>query len=68
MARGKYFSADELDVIRLGVKWGHSVQRMADYLGRTRMGVFNQIKKMEAAGTLENVPFDFMGKGSESDQ
>lgn len=65
MARAKWFSKDELDIIRLGVKAGHGNQRIADYLGRTRQGVAKQINRMREEGTLENYPFDFMGKGQD---
>lgn len=60
MAKAKYISGFELDVIRIGVKKGHSAREIGNFLGRTRMTIHNHITKMRAAGTLENLPFNFV--------
>lgn len=58
MARAKYFSDFERDLIRVGVKLGKNAAEIARAMGRTDTGVRNQIKAMEASGTLENLSFE----------
>jgi len=58
MARAKYFTDFERDLIRVGVKLGKNAAEIARAMGRTDTGVRNQIKAMQAAGTLENLPFE----------
>ena len=60
MARGKYVSDFEKDVMRIGVVRGKNITEIADYLGRTKMCVSIHVRKMRAAGTLENLPFGFL--------
>ncbi len=60
MARGKFISAFERDVIRIGVHNGQSCARIGEFLGRTRMAIHNHIKAMEREGSLENLPLDFV--------
>jgi len=60
MAKAKYISDFELDVIRIGVSQGHQGVAIAKYLGRSKQSVYGKIAEMKAAGTLENMPFDFV--------
>lgn len=60
MARGKLFSEFECDVIRIGLVSRHSYAQIARFLGRTPAGVAQMAKRMERAGTLENMPFGFV--------
>lgn len=58
MARGKYFTDFERDLIRVGVKLGKNAAEIARAMGRTDTGVRNQIKAMQDAGTIGNLPFE----------
>lgn len=60
MAHGKYITAEEADVIRVGVHLGFKAPRIAKALGRNRVTIHNHIKKMEAEGTLGNLPMAFL--------
>lgn len=60
MARGKLFSEFECDVIRVGLVSRHTYAQIARFLGRTPAGVAQMAKRMERAGTLGNMPFDFV--------
>ena len=56
MARGRYISDFELDVIRIAHAHGCGAPQIARYMGRTKMTVYNKIKEMREAGTLDQVP------------
>jgi hypothetical protein len=60
MAKGKYITDFERDVIRCGVSFGCNAPQIAVFLGRNRMAVYNQISAMRQAGTLEELPGDFL--------
>ncbi len=60
MARGKYITKFEAEIIRIGLDRGFKAPQIARYLGRTKQAVYNHIEKMESDGTLENMPFDFV--------
>ena len=60
MARGKYLTDFELDVIRYGHSNGHSAAKIAEFLGRNRSNVWRTIQKMEKDGTLGEVQADFV--------
>lgn len=62
MARGKYFTDFERDLIRVGVKMGKNASQIARAMGRTDTGVRNQIKAMQDAGTLQNLPFGIIAE------
>lgn len=62
MARGKYFTDFERDLIRVGVKMGKNAAQIARAMGRTDTGVRNQIKAMQDAGTIENLPFPIVAE------
>ncbi|PIE10519.1 MAG: hypothetical protein CSA72_08410 [Rhodobacterales bacterium] len=67
MAKASFFRGVELDVIRVGVARGRTYQEIADYLGRSRNGVFQQKRKMEEAGTLSDLPFEFLADRLDED-
>lgn len=60
MAKRRYISAFELDVIRIGVAAGIKAPQIARFLGRQKMAIYNHIKKMEADGTINDCPFGFV--------
>lgn len=60
MAKAAYISDFERDVIRIGHSRGIKAPDIARFLGRTKVAVYNQIKAMDAAGTLENLPLCFV--------
>jgi hypothetical protein len=59
MARAKFISDFERDVIRIGVSRGVNAPQIARFLGRTKVAVYQQIAAMDAAGALESgvLPF-----------
>ena len=59
MARGKFITDFERAVIRLGMRDGRSYADIARLLGRTRGAVRQHVKRMEADGTLGNLPLPF---------
>lgn len=59
MAKATYISDFERDVIRIGYSRGIKAPDIARFLGRTKVAVYNQIKAMDAAGTLGDLPFCF---------
>jgi hypothetical protein len=56
MAKGKYITDFERDLIRCGIAYGCNAPAIALFLGRNRMAVYNQIAAMRTAGTLQDVP------------
>lgn len=60
MARGKFITAFEAEIIRIGVNSGFKAPQIARYLGRTKQAVYAHIDKMKADDTLKNMPFDFV--------
>ncbi|WP_323006779.1 helix-turn-helix domain-containing protein [Pseudorhodobacter sp.] len=60
MAKAKYISDFERDVIRIGVSRGIKAPAIARFLGRQKMAVYNHIAAMEADGTIGNVPLAFV--------
>ena len=60
MARGKFITKFEAEIIRIGVDRGFKAPQIARYLGRTKQAVYAHIEKMQADDTLANLPFDFV--------
>lgn len=60
MARGKFITDFERDMIRIGHSEGIGDATIARALRRTPASVGQQIKKMRAAGTLDDLPFVFV--------
>ena len=60
MAKARYISDFERDVIRIGIDAGIKAPKIALFLGRGKMVIYNQIKKMEAEGTIQNKPMGFV--------
>lgn len=60
MARGKYISDFEREIIKIGVHHGYKAPAIARYLGREKMTVYNHIKAMQAKGMMGGLPFDFL--------
>jgi hypothetical protein len=60
MAHGKYITAFERDVIRIGVAHGCSLPEIARFLHRNRVAIYNHKRAMEAEGTLGDLPFGFV--------
>ena len=60
MAKAKYISDFERDVIRIGVSRGIKAPQIARFLNREKMTIYNHIKAMQQAGTLENLPLCFV--------
>lgn len=60
MARGRYITDFERDVMRVGVSNGRTVKEIAEFLGRSRMVVYNQINAMREEGTIGNLPLPFV--------
>ena len=60
MAKAKYISDFEREVMRIGHARGFNAPQIARFLKRGKMVVYNHIKRMEADGTLENLPLCFV--------
>jgi transposase len=60
MAKAKYISEFERDVMRIGAANGYTAPQIARFLKRGKMVVYNHIKAMEAEGTLQNLPLCFV--------
>ncbi|DBA35683.1 TPA_inf: hypothetical protein gp20 [Marinomonas phage YY] len=60
MARGRFITEFEKDCIRIGYARGIENATVARALKRTKAAVGQQIKAMEEAGTLGNLPLIFM--------
>jgi transposase len=60
MAKAKYISDFERDVMRIGHAKGYKPPQIARFLKRGKMVVYNHIKAMEAAGTLDDLPLCFV--------
>lgn len=60
MSRGKYITKFEAEIIRIGVDRGFKAPQIARFLGRTKQAVYSYIEKMNADGTLDDLPFDFV--------
>lgn len=60
MARGRLITDFERDCIRIGHSRGVSNTAISKFLGRTLPVIGLQIKAMREAGTLTDVPFDFV--------
>lgn len=60
MAKGKYISDFERDVIRIGLAQGLKAPQIARFLKRGKMAVYNHIKAMETEGTLTTLPMCFI--------
>lgn len=56
--RGKKFTKDEQDAIRLLRSQGYTVRKIADLLNRGKSGIAGQIKRMEADGSLSQQVMD----------
>lgn len=62
MARGRYFTEYEKEIIRIGVAYDVPATLVAAYLGRTDRGVRAQIQRMRDADMLGGVPFELIAK------
>lgn len=62
MARAKFITDFEAEIIRIGHNRGFKAPTIARYLGRNKVTVYNHIHKMKEAGTLDNMPFDFVAE------
>ena len=51
--RGKKFTKDEVDAIRVLRTQGYTIRKIAVLLNRGKSGISSQIKRMEAAGQLD---------------
>ena len=60
MARAKYITEFEKDVIRIGVANGFSAPAIARFLGRQKMAIYRHIELLREEGTLKNVPLEFV--------
>lgn len=60
MAKAKYISEFERDVMRIGAANGYSAPQIARFLKRGKMVVYNHIKAMERDGTLGDLPLCFV--------
>ena len=60
MARGKFISEFERDVIRIGVDAGYKAPQIARFLGRTKVVVYRHIEEMTESGTIGNLPLAFV--------
>ena len=60
MARAKYITDFEKDVIRIGVANGIKAPAIARFLGRKKMAIYRHIELLEQDGTLGNVPMEFV--------
>lgn len=56
MARGKYISEFELDLIRVCHAHGCKAPSIGRYMGRTKMAVYQKIDQMREDGTLDDLP------------
>lgn len=60
MARAKYITNFELDIIRIGVANGFKAPAIARFLGRQKVAVYRHIEILRKSGTLHDVPFEFV--------
>lgn len=60
MARGKFITAFEAEIIRIGVNRGFKAPQIARYLGRTKQAVYVHIEKMRDDKSLQDMQFDFV--------
>lgn len=60
MAKAKYISDFERDVMRIGADRGYKAPQISRFLKRGKMVVYNHIKAMEKAGTLNDLPMCFV--------
>lgn len=60
MAKAKYISDFERDVMRIGAQNGFKAPQIARFLKRGKMVVYNHLKAMEAEGTLKALPMCFI--------
>ena len=65
--RGKAFTQAEDDLIRLCLKQGKSLAKLATHLGRGRKSMYERIKKMKRDGTFDQDVMDF-GQGGAAAQ
>lgn len=52
MARGKYFTEYERELIRIGTARGLNPSRIAKAIGRTPQGVRKQVQRMQERGAM----------------
>lgn len=60
MAKARYISDLELDLIRIGIARGHSCIKIAKFMGRSKQVVYNHAEKMRENGTLGDLPLEFV--------
>ncbi len=56
--RGKNFTKDERDAIRVLLEQGFTVRRIAKIINRGKSGVQGQIDRMRADGTIKQTVMD----------
>ncbi|MCE8508336.1 helix-turn-helix domain-containing protein [Ruegeria pomeroyi] len=60
MAKAKYISDFEREVMRIGHSRGFNAPEIARFLKRGKMVVYNHINRMDADGTLSDLPLCFV--------
>lgn len=62
MAKAKFISEFERDVIRIGHFQGTKAPAIGRFLNRSKQAIYNEIKAMTDAGTIDNRPMCFVCK------
>lgn len=60
MAKAKYITDFEREIIKIGHSQGIYPMQISRYLGRTRVAVHQQIEKMKQDGTIDDLPLAFV--------
>lgn len=60
MAKARYISDFELDIIRIGVTKGVSKIKIAKFIGRSKQVVYNHADRMIKDGTIGDMPLAFV--------
>ena len=60
MAKAKYINEIEREAIRIGVSIKLNAPAIANYLGRNKQTIYNEIEKLEKDGTIANLPMTFL--------
>jgi len=60
MARSRYFTDFERDCVRIGISRGIEKATIARAIKRTKVGVGQQVNRMQDDGSLTNLPMIFV--------
>ena len=60
MARAKYISPFERDIMRIGHSRGINAPTIARFLGRGKLVVYRHLQLMRDEGTLDDLPLCFV--------